>query len=454
MNAVDVEPMTEPPAVPGVGDVLVVEGVRKTFEAENAPVRALRGANLRVPAGDFVALMGPSGCGKSTLLNLVAGLDVADEGTISVGGELVTGRTEDELSLIRREHIGIVFQFFNLLESMTALENVALPAIIAGTRRRPAESRARDLLDLLGVGDKAKAVPGPSPADSASDWPSPVHWPTSPPCCWPMSQPAPSTPTVVTRSSSSCPDCTTVARPSCWSRTTTTWPRPREHLIYMRDGQMVEAPDRKPDRRRARGSVTATPASHPSAAVRPAASAVHGSDAEDRGDDASSVDWPACGAHARRRGPGTTGPAVPRRPAGGAGAGSPGVRLRQVGDGRGDHGRHHPRRAHPGLGGGRPLPADPSRAGTPGSPGVAGRTAGRDHPCCGRSWGDHLGKRRPRGSIRGHAPPDPADGDRRPLPAVGARRTADLADPACPRWWWPTPAGWPSECGPGSGRVA
>src|SRR6202035_3755733 len=139
---------------------LVVRGVRKTFEAENAPVRALRGVNLTIEAGDFAALMGPSGCGKSTLLNLVAGLDTADEGTISVGGELVTGRTEDELSLIRRQHIGIVFQFFNLLESMTALENVALPAIIAGAKRRPAETRARDLLDLLGVGDKARAVPG------------------------------------------------------------------------------------------------------------------------------------------------------------------------------------------------------------------------------------------------------------------------------------------------------
>jgi putative ABC transport system ATP-binding protein len=142
------------------GDVLVVEGVRKTFEAESAPVRALRGANLRVPSGDFVALMGPSGCGKSTLLNLVAGLDVVDEGTIRVAGQLVTGRSEDELSLIRRQHIGVVFQFFNLLEGMTALENVALAAIIAGTKRRPAESRARDLLDLLGVGDKAGAVPG------------------------------------------------------------------------------------------------------------------------------------------------------------------------------------------------------------------------------------------------------------------------------------------------------
>jgi putative ABC transport system ATP-binding protein len=141
-------------------DALVVEKVRKTFEAENAPVRALRGADLVVPSGDFVALMGPSGCGKSTLLNLVAGLDVADEGTIMVAGELVTGRTEDELSQLRRKHIGIVFQFFNLLEGMTVLENVALPAVIAGRKRRIAETRARDLLDLLGIGDKASTVPG------------------------------------------------------------------------------------------------------------------------------------------------------------------------------------------------------------------------------------------------------------------------------------------------------
>jgi putative ABC transport system ATP-binding protein len=104
--------------------------------------------------------MGPSGCGKSTLLNLVAGLDVADEGTITVAGELVTGRSEDELSLLRRKHIGIVFQFFNLLEGMTVLENVALPAVIAGRKRRMAETRARDLLDLLGIGDKASTVPG------------------------------------------------------------------------------------------------------------------------------------------------------------------------------------------------------------------------------------------------------------------------------------------------------
>ena len=139
---------------------LVVRGVRKTFEAENAPVRALRGVNLTIEAGDFAALMGPSGCGKSTLLNLVAGLDTADEGEIEVAGEPVTGRSEDDLARMRRRHVGLVFQFFNLLEGMTVLENVALPAVIAGRKRKMAETRARDLLELLGIGDKASAVPG------------------------------------------------------------------------------------------------------------------------------------------------------------------------------------------------------------------------------------------------------------------------------------------------------
>ena len=103
--------------------------------------------------------MGPSGCGKSTLLNLVAGLDLADDGEIVIGDETITGRSEDWLARMRRHRIGIVFQFFNLLEGMSALENVVLPAMIAGTRRKPAETRARDLLDLLGLGDKTGELP-------------------------------------------------------------------------------------------------------------------------------------------------------------------------------------------------------------------------------------------------------------------------------------------------------
>lgn len=138
---------------------LSVTGVRKTFAAELAPVRALRGTDLVVEPGEFVALMGPSGCGKSTLLNLVAGLDVADEGEITVAGETVTGRSEDWMARFRRHHIGIVFQFFNLLDGVSCLENLVLPAVIGGAKRRRAEVRARDLLDLLGLGDRGEQVP-------------------------------------------------------------------------------------------------------------------------------------------------------------------------------------------------------------------------------------------------------------------------------------------------------
>jgi putative ABC transport system ATP-binding protein len=152
--------MTGPPvSVTSDDPVLRVRGLRRTFEADLAPVRALRGVDIDVDTAEFVAVMGPSGCGKSTLLNLVAGLDLADDGEITLDGEVITGRSEDWLARMRRQHIGIVFQFFNLLEGMTALENVILPAMVAGRRRKAAESRARDLLDLLGVGGRAEELP-------------------------------------------------------------------------------------------------------------------------------------------------------------------------------------------------------------------------------------------------------------------------------------------------------
>lgn len=139
---------------------LVMTGVRKTFEAELAPVRALRGLDFTLQAGEFVCVMGPSGCGKSTMLNVVAGLDSVDDGEIVLGGERIHQMSEDELAHMRRRHIGIVFQFFNLLEGVDALENVALAAMVSGQRRRPAVARARDLLDVLGLGDKAQQMPG------------------------------------------------------------------------------------------------------------------------------------------------------------------------------------------------------------------------------------------------------------------------------------------------------
>jgi ABC-type lipoprotein export system ATPase subunit len=140
--------------------VLETRGLTKTFESDGAPVRALRGVDFTMAAGEFVAIMGPSGCGKSTLLNLAAGLDTPTDGKIVLAGESLAGKDENELARMRRAHIGIVFQFFNLLEGMSVLENVTLPAVIAGMSRRRAETRARDLLDLLGLADKATDAPG------------------------------------------------------------------------------------------------------------------------------------------------------------------------------------------------------------------------------------------------------------------------------------------------------
>jgi putative ABC transport system ATP-binding protein len=150
------------PAMPEqvTGTAVSVRAVYKTFEQDTAPVRALRGTDLEVERGEFLAVMGPSGCGKSTLLNMIAGLDVPDEGQVVVAGEDITGYDENALAIMRRRHIGIVFQFFNLLEGMTVQENVVMPALIAGNKRKVAEARARDLLDLLGIGDKAKQAPG------------------------------------------------------------------------------------------------------------------------------------------------------------------------------------------------------------------------------------------------------------------------------------------------------
>ncbi|WP_030450591.1 ABC transporter ATP-binding protein [Herbidospora cretacea] len=136
-----------------------VRGARRTFEAELAPVRALRGVDVDVAKGEFVAVMGPSGCGKSTLLNVIAGLDGVDDGTIEVAGERVDGRDEDWLARFRRHHIGFVFQFFNLLDGVSALDNLVLPGVLGGMKRRAAEARARDLLDLLGLGDRLQQVP-------------------------------------------------------------------------------------------------------------------------------------------------------------------------------------------------------------------------------------------------------------------------------------------------------
>jgi putative ABC transport system ATP-binding protein len=153
------EPLAQPADALRSTPAVRVRGARRTYAAELAPVRALRGVDLDVVAGEFLAVMGPSGCGKSTLLNVISGLDRLDEGTVEVAGQRIDGQDENWLAKFRRHHIGIVFQFFNLLDGVTAMENIVLPGVLGGMRRKVAEARARELLDLLGLGDRAGQVP-------------------------------------------------------------------------------------------------------------------------------------------------------------------------------------------------------------------------------------------------------------------------------------------------------
>jgi putative ABC transport system ATP-binding protein len=141
-------------------EVLHTTALRRTFDGETVPVRALKSVDLRVDEGEFVAIMGPSGCGKSTLLNLIAGLDTPSGGEVVVAGIPLAGKGESDLARVRRAHIGVVFQFYNLLDDTSALEQVALAAALGGASHKEAESRGRDLLELLGLAERARQFPG------------------------------------------------------------------------------------------------------------------------------------------------------------------------------------------------------------------------------------------------------------------------------------------------------
>ncbi|GAA1577908.1 MULTISPECIES: ABC transporter ATP-binding protein [Streptomyces] len=126
---------------------------------EYGDAKALDGIDLEIRAGEAVAVMGPSGCGKSTLLNMVAGLDRPTSGTVQVHGQDLGTLNETGLALFRRRHIGMVFQFFNLIDDLPALDNVALAAQLTGTSARQARRRALELLGELGVADRKDAYP-------------------------------------------------------------------------------------------------------------------------------------------------------------------------------------------------------------------------------------------------------------------------------------------------------
>jgi putative ABC transport system ATP-binding protein len=139
------------------GDVIRLDGVTKTYQSDGAP--ALAGVSMGVAAGEVVAVMGPSGSGKSTLLNLIAGLDRPSAGTVTVAGRRIDALGESALARFRARHIGIIFQFFNLLDDLTVEDNVLLPAQLAGASRRQARMRADELLARVGLQEYRNAYP-------------------------------------------------------------------------------------------------------------------------------------------------------------------------------------------------------------------------------------------------------------------------------------------------------
>jgi len=136
-----------------------VRDLVKVFGEGSAEVRALDGVDLQVMQGEMVAIMGPSGSGKSTLLHIVGALETPTSGTIAVAGRHYEAADDKALTQLRRDHIGFIFQFFNLLGSLSAEENVLLPGLIAGRADAALRRRATELVELVGLGDRASHTP-------------------------------------------------------------------------------------------------------------------------------------------------------------------------------------------------------------------------------------------------------------------------------------------------------
>ncbi len=135
--------------------MIKLEGITKSFDK----LQVLRGIDLNIEKGEVVSIVGPSGAGKTTLLQIMGTLDAPDKGTVTIDETLVSRMKEKELSAFRNKHIGFVFQFHQLLPEFTALENVMIPAFIAGAGQKEAVKRAMDLMDFMGIGERASHKP-------------------------------------------------------------------------------------------------------------------------------------------------------------------------------------------------------------------------------------------------------------------------------------------------------
>jgi putative ABC transport system ATP-binding protein len=139
--------------------IIDMSAIRKVYETGKMKVEALKGIDLRVRAGEFVAIVGPSGSGKSTLMNLVGCLDTPTSGTYRLAGEAVAGLSRDALADVRNRRVGFVFQAFNLLPQITAFENVEMPLLFGSVPTRERRERVRALLERVGLGERMEHRP-------------------------------------------------------------------------------------------------------------------------------------------------------------------------------------------------------------------------------------------------------------------------------------------------------
>ena len=154
--------MSEAAARPGDGlaPALRLAGIAHGYRQGSARLDVLKGVDLEIRSGEIVALTGPSGSGKSTLLHIAGLMEQADSGTLTLAGHPVSDLGDGERTRLRRDHLGFVYQFHHLLPEFSAEENVMLPALIAGRRKADARARARELLSLVGLGERLEHRPG------------------------------------------------------------------------------------------------------------------------------------------------------------------------------------------------------------------------------------------------------------------------------------------------------
>jgi putative ABC transport system ATP-binding protein len=141
------------------GSVISLQNVEKIYKTKAGPLKVLKGVNLEIKEGEFVAIVGPSGSGKSTLINMITGIDRPTSGEVYVAGQRLTKLSENQVAKWRGRHIGVVFQFFQLLPTLTVLENVMMPMYYTGTYRGRRKERAMELLEMVDLPDVAHKYP-------------------------------------------------------------------------------------------------------------------------------------------------------------------------------------------------------------------------------------------------------------------------------------------------------